>query len=86
MDLIKILNSIDFVDGRVDLNSVHPTRLNLLVDEGFIDKIDPGDGEPCFYILSSEGQHLMFLKLVHHLSTKFYGVDYLTNIELNRNN
>lgn len=54
MDLIKILNSIDFIDGRVDINSVHPTRLNLLVEEGFIDKVDPGDGEACFYIMSEE--------------------------------
>lgn len=54
MDLIKILNSIDFIDGRVDLNSVHPTRLNLLVNEGLIDKIDPGDGESCFYVMASE--------------------------------
>lgn len=56
MDLIKMLDSIDFIDGRVDLNSIHPTNLLKLVEEGYIEKIDPGDGEPCFYVLSDSSK------------------------------
>lgn len=55
MDLIKILNSIDFIDGRVDLLSVHPNNLFKLVDAGYIDRIDPGDGELIFYVLTRKG-------------------------------
>lgn len=54
MDLIKLLNSIDFIDGRVDLNSIHPTNLLKLVEEGFIERVDPGDGESCFYIKANK--------------------------------
>lgn len=56
MDLIKILNSIDFIDGRVDLNSIHPTNLLKLVEQGYIEKIDPSDGDVCFYILTKEAK------------------------------
>lgn len=72
MDLIKILNSIDFIDGRVDLNSVHPTRLNLLVDEGLIDKVDTGDGESCFYVLSDQAKH--YIKIDAEYVSKKYSI------------
>ena len=52
----EILKTIDFIDElRVDLDSVHPSKLQKLVDSKLIEVVDPGDGEPCFYMLSVAG-------------------------------
>ncbi len=54
----EILETIDFIDGRVDLDSVHPNKLSRLVAEGLIDEIDPQNGEKSFYILTIKGKQL----------------------------
>lgn len=59
MNTYEILKTIDFIDGRVDLESIHPSRLEKLISEGFVERIDPEDGENDFYTLSVKGEELM---------------------------
>ena len=59
MNTYEILKTIDFIDGRVDLESVHTSRLHKLIADGYIEQIDPEDGENEFYTLSLKGEAFM---------------------------
>jgi len=56
MNVEKILETVDIINGRVDVNSVHPSKLRVLIEEGYVEEINPGDGEQSFYILTTHGK------------------------------
>lgn len=60
MNVKTLLETLDFNDvGHLDLNSVHPRRLTELILDGYIDEIDPLDGESKFYVLTSDAKEAM---------------------------
>lgn len=64
MDTIKLLRTVDFIEGRVDLNSVHPKKLSFLIQKGLIERVDPGDGESSFFLISELGIFILNLEKI----------------------
>lgn len=58
IDYATLLSSIDLKpNGHIDLESVHPTNLMRLVNQGLIDDIS--SDETTFYILTQKGAKIL---------------------------
>jgi len=43
---------------QIDLESIHPKKLQMLIETGYVVLIDPEDGEKPFYMLTKEGKEI----------------------------
>ena len=60
MNFDILLETLDYnAVGHIDLNSVHPNKLNELLRNGYVEEIDPMDGSNSYFIITRKAWEVL---------------------------